>query len=314
MEPLAILLDELRESAALPPQASLYHLSNLEAEGVALVRETWPCLPVKLRRRLIMRLVELAEADFEVDFGAVFRLGLEDEDAEVRTAAIEGLWEDEDVFLIPLLVARLQDEALTVRAAAATSLGRFILLGELKRIRPDPQSMAYAATLATCRDAEEHVEVRRRALESLAYVSDEAVTQLIREAYAAPEERARISAVFAMGRSANDCWARQVRQELFSPNPEMRYEAARACGELQLREAVPELAELTCDTDPEVQEAACWALGQVGGEEARDVLERCCLAEDEATRAAANAALGEFEFLHGDLSEFLTRLDQAPDE
>ncbi|MDY7080651.1 MAG: HEAT repeat domain-containing protein [Chloroflexota bacterium] len=314
MEPLAILLDELRESAALPTQASLYHLSNLEAEGVALVRETWPCLPVKLRRRLIMRLVELAEADFEVDFGAVFRLGLEDEDAEVRTAAIEGLWEDEDVFLIPLLVARLQDEALTVRAAAATSLGRFILLGELKRIRPDPQSMAYAATLATCRDAEEHVEVRRRALESLAYVSDEAVTQLIREAYAAPEERVRISAVFAMGRSANDCWARQVRQELFSPNPEMRYEAARACGELQLREAVPELAELTCDTDSEVQEAACWALGQVGGKEARDVLERCCLAEDEATRTAANAALGEFEFLHGDLSEFITRLDQAPDE
>lgn len=312
--PLDVLLDELRESAEMPAQASLYHLSSLAAEEVARVREVWPYLPVELRRRLTTRLVELAEADFEMDFGAIFRLGLEDEDAEVRTAAIEGLWEDEDVRLVPLLVARLrEDEAVTVRAAAAMSLGRFILLGELEKIRPKPHGLAYNALLAACQAADEDIEVRRRALESLAYIDNETVVELIREAYAAPEEKVRISAVFAMGRSADTRWASQVRQELFSPNPELRYEAARACGELQLTEATPELEELADDADPEVQEAALWALGQIGGDKAREILERYCLAEDEATRTAAEAALDELEFLHGDLSEFFTRLIREPD-
>ena len=312
--PLDVLLDELCESAVMPPQASLYHLSCLEIKDVARVRQVWPRLHVELRRRLTARLVELAEADFELDFGAVFRLGLEDDDAEVRTAAVEGLWEDEDVRLIPLLAARLrEDEAVEVRAAAAMSLGRFILLGELEKIRPDPRTRAYEALLTACQDAEEHGEVRRRAMESLAYVDNETVAELIPQAYAAPEEKVRVSALFAMGRSADTRWASQVREELFSPNPELRYEAARACGELQLGEAVLELEELADDADPEVQDAALWALGQIGGDKAREIVERYCLAENEATRAAAEAALDELEFMHGDLSDFLTRMIRESD-
>jgi len=312
--PLDALLDELRESAEMPDPASLYYFSSLEAEDAARVRDVWPHLHIELRRRLITRLVELAEADFEVGFGAIFRLGLEDKDAKVRATAIEGLWEDEDVRLVPLLVTALRgDEAVTVRAAAATSLGRFILLGELEKIRPRPFALAYEALLAACQAADEHKEVRRRALESLAYISNDTVVELIREAYAAPEEKMQISAVFAMGRSADTRWAHQVRQELFSPNAALRYEAARACGELQLSEAVPELEELAGDVDPEVQEAALWALGQIGGDKAREILEHYCLAENEATRTAAEAALDELEFLYGSLSEFFTRLIKEPD-
>lgn len=312
--PLEVMLDDLHERAKMPPQASLYLLSNLDAADAACVRRVWVGLPVELRRRIITRLVELAEADFEVNFSALFRMGLEDEDAQVRAASVEGLWEDEDVRLVPALIARLrEDEDANVRAAAATSLGRFILLGELEKIRPGPQHAAYEALLAACQDVEEPLEVRRRALESLAYAGTETVVELIRQAYAAPEEKMRVSAVFAMGRSADMRWAAQVRQELFSPNPELRYEAAHACGELQLSEAVPELEELADDADPEVQEAALWALGQIGGDKARKVLERYCLEGDEAAQAAAEAALDELEFLHGDLDDFFTRLLRDPD-
>ena len=291
------------------------HWANLGAEDVTHVREVWPRLPTELRQRLIGRLVELAEADFEVNFGAIFRLGLEDEDAEVRTAAIEGLWEDEDVRLVPLLVTALrEDEAASVRTSAATSLGRFVLLGELEKIRPDPKAAAFEALLATWRDPGEDTEARRRALESLAYASDEAVVEVIREAYAASEEKVRISAVFAMGRSADNRWARQVQQELFNPNPELRYEAARACGELQISEAVAALEELADDADPEVQEAALWALGQIGGDKARQIVERYCHAKDEAIRTAAEAALDELEFLHGDLSDLFARLIRESDQ
>jgi HEAT repeat protein len=312
--PLDALLEELNKSAQMPKQESLYLLSNLAAEDAACIRAAWPDLPVELRRDLLATLVDIAEADFEVDFGAVFRIGLEDKDAEARTTAIEGLWEDPDVRLVPLLIERLQDETMSVRAAAATSLGRFILMGELGKIRPDPFSQAYKALLAVCQDAAEHYEVRRRAMESLSYVDAEDVATLIREAYQASEEKVRVSAVFAMGRSADTRWAPQVKQDLFSPNPELRYEAARACGELQLSNTVAELAELTEDVDAEVQEAALWALGQIGGDKAREVLKRYCESECEATRIAAEAALDELEFLHGDLSDFFDRLARESGE
>jgi HEAT repeat protein len=312
--PFNVLLDKLYESAEMPDQASLYPLSNLDAEDAARVREAWMCLPVELRQQMINRLVELAEADFEVDFSAVFRIGLDDENAEVRAAAVDGLWEDEDVRLVPLLIARLlEDEADAVRAAAATSLGRFILLGELDKIRQEPRVSAYEALLAVCQDPDNDTEVQRRALESLAYVSNATVEDLIRQAYSVPEEKVHASAVFAMGRSADTRWARQVQQELINPVPELRYEAALACGKLQLRETVDELEELADDADPEVQEAALWALGQIGGEKARQILERYCQARDEAIRTAAEAAMDELEFLHGDLSDFFTRLMRESD-
>ena len=311
---LDVLLEALRTSAEMPAQASLYCFSNLGDQETERVREVWPHQPVALRRRLIARLVELAEADFALDFGMVFRLGLEDEDAEVRTTAIEGLWEDQDVRLAPRLAAVLrEDKAVGVRAAAATSLGRFILLGELEKIRPKPRAVAYEALLAACQAPDEHAEVQRRALESLAYVGDEVVVKTICEAFAASEEKLRISAVFAMGRSADARWDDQVQQELDSPNPEMRYEAALACGKLQLSETVPRLEELADDVDSEVQDAALWALGQIGGDEAREILTRCCCVGNEATQVAAKAALEELDFLHGDLSEFFTDLIREPD-
>jgi hypothetical protein len=307
-QPLNTLLEELCTGEQMPEIGMLYHLSNLEAEDVARVRGVWPAIPVDLRQKLTSRLVEVAEADFGVDFGAVFRLGLDDEDAQVRTSAIEGLWEDPDVRLIPPLVCLLADEAVSVRAAAAMSLGRFVLLGELGKIRPDPFQEAYKALLATCQDEEEHMEPHRRALESLSYMSDDIVIGLIQEAYDAPDEKLHVSAVFSMGRSADTRWAEYVKQELFSPSPELRFEAARACGELQLSDAVSQLEELTDDADPEVQEAALWALGQIGGDKAREILERLCEAESEATRAAAEAALDELEFMHGDLTDFFASM------
>jgi HEAT repeat protein len=313
-QPLSTLLEELNTSAQMPEQESLYLLSNLDAQDTACVLAVWPNLPIELRQQLVATLAEIAEADFEVDFGAIFRIGLNDSDAQVRTASVEGLWEDTDVRLVPPLAERLHDEAMSVRAAAATSLGRFLLMGELGKIRPDPFSQAYEALLVVYQDTAEHFEVRRRALESLSYIDTEDVVALIQQAYQAPQEKVRISAIFSMGRSADTRWTPQVRQEVFSPNPEMRYEAARACGELQITETVSDLEELAEDVDPEVQEAALWAMGQIGGDKAREILQRYCESEFEATRLAAEAALDELEFLYGDLANFFDRLAQEPDQ
>jgi len=302
--PLETLLDELRENSEEPDQASLCYLSSLDAADAEQVREVWTDLPEALRLDLTSLLMKMAEADFTLNFDAIFRIAMEDESPDVRKIGIEGLWEDHDVRLVPRLTERLRgDESAAVRAAAAESLGRFILLGELQKIRPKPRDMAYQALVEACQGKDEALDVQRRALESLAYVCSETVIAAIREAYASPQEKLRISAVFAMGRSADTRWEQEVQQELFSINPEMRYEAARACGELQVSEAVLMLEELTEDTDTEVQEAAIWALGQIGGDKAREILERHRHTSDEAVRSAAEAALEEFEFLHGDLED-----------
>lgn len=304
---LHTLLAALRDGS--PPRAQLYDLSNLEQEEMVEVRAAWFGLPVETRQRTIATLAEIAEDDFEVNFGEVFRMALDDPDATVRQVAVDGLWEEEDIRLIPLLVARLrEDPAPEVRAAAATGLGRFVLMGELGKIRPQPYRQAYQELIAA-HTGDEQTEVRRRALESLAYSGKREVAALIRTAYQHPEEKMRISAVFAMGRSADERWASCVLEQLSSANPEMRYEAARACGELDMEEAIPRLVRLVNDADPEVREATIWSLGQIGGDEARRVLSLCAQVEDEAMRQAAREALRELEFLHGDLGELLFPFD-----
>jgi HEAT repeat protein len=296
-------------------RARLYNFSNIERDEAEAVADVWPELPAETRRDVIATLVEIAERDFAVHFGAIFRIAMHDPDPIVRQMGIEGLWEEKDVRLIPLLAERLQeDPAIEVRAAAATALGRFMLMGELGKLRPRPNEQVYQALLEACRPDGEPVEVWRRALESIAYSGREEVPGLINTAYAHPDERMRLSAIFSMGRSADERWSPPVLAELYSVNPAMRYEAARACGELALKQSRAALIELVEDVDPEVQEAAIWALGQVGGEEARRVLEECLESGNEAVRDAARSALRELEFLHGDLGAFLFPFDEEGEE
>jgi len=293
----------------------LYGFSSLKQAEAESAWAVWSTLPTDVRRRTARMLVEIAESDIEADFGEIFRRALRDEDAQVRRAAVEGLWEDEDVHLVPLLVACLQrDPDAEVRAEAAISLGRFLLMGELGKIRPRPHNQAFQALLTTCTTPGEESEVRRRALESLSYSSEAVVAELIRETYESADERARASAIFAMGRSGDERWADQVLQELGNVGPEMRYEAAHACGELSLEEAIPTLVELVEDVDDEVREAAMWALGQIGGDEARRVLQSCARSGDEPLRTAAQDALRELEFLHGDLGTLLLNFFEEDEE
>lgn len=293
----------MREGQTSLSISSLYGLSDLTRAEAELFRETWSLIEAKRRRWIIQSLVDIAEANFEVNFNSIFRLCLNDEDEIVRSRSIEGLWEDENLTLAGLLVRLLRDDpSESVRVAAATSLGRFVLLGELGKIEAAPAMMVEEALLGAIYDPHETLEVRRRAVESIAYSGQAQVRDIIEMAYCDDEEKMRISAVFAMGRSADPVWRETVTAELDDLNPEMRYEAARACGELEASVALAALiGVIETDPDPEVQEMAIWALGRIGGKEARRVLEACCESEDEALRQAAEEALDELDFLGGHL-------------
>jgi HEAT repeat protein len=283
------------ENAALSSHV-IYALSASSPSETQLFGRRWPAISVERRRAVISSLVESAEANFELDFNALFRLTMKDEDSEVRTASIEGLWEDEEAALVrPLVDVLRQDPAATPRAAAASSLGRFALLADLDELDELHATLVRSALLDTVNSPSEPAQVRRRAVESVAYLGDECVRDIIAQAYHDADEGMRMSAVFAMGRSADRVWSETVVKELGNGNPAMRYEAARACGELEVKDAVPTLVRLTADADREVQAAAIAALGHIGGAQAQRALERHCRSNDEVLRTAAEDALGELE-------------------
>lgn len=285
---------------------SLYILSNMNKEMLNSFKVIWPTITPQRRRDVMQELVEISEANFEVNFDPIFLLGLADEDAEVRAAAINGLWEDENPALIgPFIHLLRTDEAAVVRAAAATGLGRFVYLGEIEKIHQEQSTLAEDALLETIRLGGEDLDVRRRAIESIAYSSRSGVAQIIENAYYDENEKMQVSAIFAMGRSADSHWRSQVIAELENYNSEIRFEAARACGELEAGEAVGQLVQLI-DEDPDlqVQEMAIWALGRIGGREAREALEICVESQNEALAQAAEEALDEINLFSDSLALF----------
>jgi HEAT repeat protein len=294
--PIAEIIADLSEPEKALQSSSLAQLSNLSPEEQKLLDEAWASIEPKRRRQIISRLVELAEDNFELNFDAIFKNRLKDADDEVRSTAIEGLWESEETSLIEPLISLLeQDGSEKVQAAAATALGKFALLAELRKLRLSHKSKISKALLAVINDKSKPLEVKRRALEAAAPLSLPQMKDAITEAYHSPEPSLRISALFAMGRSCNRTWLPVLLKELVSADAEMRYEAAGACGELGEKEAVPYLIELVGDPDVEVQLAAIKALGKIGAPEAKVCLEQCLDNSNEIVQQAAEQALYELE-------------------
>lgn len=321
-------MDELRDSSASFSAETIYSLSDLSGKRLATFRQVWAELGDERRRDLVKRLVETTETNFELDFRAIINSALNDTDAEIRRMAVEGVLEDSAPSVIERVIKlATSDPFSAVRAAAVRALGQFVLRGELGKLPGALNKRLQDAVLARHYDLNEDPDVRRRALESIANCGREGVEDLIREAYVADELRMRVSAVFAMGRTCDDMWQPQVLDELSSEHPEMRYEAARAAGELELKPALRRLAELAYEDDIEIQEMAIWALGEIGGNKADQVLASlAALAEEtddvelaeavaDAQAAALLAAedvapLFDFSDLDGDLDEGIL-LDDA---
>ena len=294
---LASCFEQLTDESRSVRSLDLTDVSDLNREQIAEFRAGWDALRPARRLELVTAMVEQAEANIHLNFHAALRTCLLSEDPQVRRLAVEGLWEDERVSLVrPLAELLAHDPVTEVRAAAATSLGRFVLLGTLGDIAEEPAQEAEEALRSAWRRAGEQVAVRRRALEGLSCTDTPDVHKLISDAYYDDDALMRQSAVFAMGRSANPRWNKIVLAELSSRDAAMRFEAAQAAGEMDLRAAIKPLIQRLDDPDKDVCEAAALALGKIGGPTARRALENLLVGEDERLAAAAEDALEELTF------------------
>jgi len=285
---------------------NLYILSKMDQDSLELFGESWPTISTERRQTITQTLVEISEMNFEVDFDPVFILALGDEDAEVRANAINGLWENESPGLIePLLHLLRTDETPLVRAAAATALGKFIYLSEIEELDSTRIVPIREALLETIHLPAEDIDVRRRAVESIAFLGGPEINQIIENAYYDDNPKMQVSAIFAMGRNADRCWQSRVTAELDNDNSEIRFEAARACGELEINGAVSRLIALVNEQDdPEVQQMSIWALGRIGGSTAREALETYVDSDNEVLALAAEEALDELNLFSTDFDMF----------
>ena len=286
-------LQELVDSDAALTFQGLTNLSALEPEQVEMLRRAWPHVPVERRHEVTQRLTDMLEDNLDLNFESFFAVGMEDTDADVRRAAVLGLWESQDRKLIEPLVRRLRSDADEgVRAAAAQVLGQYTELAEADKLLERDARRVVGALLEAIHDPDEAREVRRRAIEAVGPISSPQVQDLIREMYDSDDEEVRASAVYAMGRSGDDEWLSFIVDEMENPSPMMRYEAATAAGRLSNEDVIPDLMRLVeNDIDPDVQSAAVNALGIIGGPRGEEALQRCLKHADERVQAAAQDAL-----------------------
>ncbi len=301
--PLAHTVDDairaLEEGENETGTAVAYGLSDLPSSEVARFKQTWSQLDTKSRYALVEHLTDISESNFELDYRTVGFVALKDNDRDVRAKAIDLLWTDESSQLLEELVHMARwDADNTVRARAMSGLGRFIRLGEYGKIRSQYRDAAQEAAIDIWSNTNEQVTVRRRALEAISNSSNPVVSEIILEGYNSHDDRLVVSAVYGMGRSCDERWASTVLQELASDDPAMRYEAARASGELELQAAIPALRRLALSGERDIQEASIWALGEIGGDKALQVLDKIAESltgeswQEVIDEAINNASLG----------------------
>ncbi|MGB2896703.1 MAG: HEAT repeat domain-containing protein [Anaerolineales bacterium] len=297
-------LDDLfslfQDEEQLLPIEELSVLSDLDRPQLDHFSSCWQSLSSLRRRTLLATLGQQADEHIDFLFDNINRLALDDPDPNVRKIAIGNLWESTDPSLVAqFLTALNEDDSIEVRAAAAAGLGRFVLSMELEDIFVEESDQIVDTLLQTIGAGAPSL-LQRACVESLGFSSRDDAQTSIADAYHSGDEGLIRSSLLAMGRSTNPVWRPEILQELIHPSPQIRAEAARAAGELELHDAAQLLIELLEDVSDEVMSVAIWSLGQIGGDTAKTaLLEIQASAPDSETVKKADEALEHLAFLEG---------------
>jgi HEAT repeat protein len=302
------IITEMADTNKALVNSHLADLSQMTPADVKNYAQVWKTIELKRRLETITRLIELATDSVELNFYNIFKSCLADSDADVRSEAINGLWENEDPSLIPSFIDLLNtDPSEKVQASAAMALGRFALMAELGSITPKYGNLVGHVLLTVTSDKSKAIDVRRRALEAVATLTTQQVKTAIKNAYESRDERLAISAVYAMGRNCDSNWLPILMKELNSSDAEMRYEAVCACGESGNEDIVQYLLPIANDADIDVCLASIQALGKIGGNEANQYLQKNANDPNEAVREAIEQALNEIS-----IQDDMTILQMTP--
>lgn len=284
------------------PSKLLYQFSDFSPSEQKTLASCWSKVPLQRRQTFLQDLVSLAENDPVLMYESVARIALEDEDSDVCVSAIDLLFDSEDHHLIPVYLRLLADQTRNeaVRAAVANALGPYVYMGEVEKIRAEVLHEIENALLHAYNEDESEL-VKRRALEALGYSSREEIPQMLRKAAAMQDELWLESAMFAMGRSADEQWESSVMENIEHENLAVRIQAVHAAGELGLKKARKSLLrEIGVVDDDELRHEIIWALAQIGGEGVERKLDSLLAsAEDDDEIAFLEEAMELLNFTEG---------------
>lgn len=298
------VLDALTAPGKDFPRRYLQFFSDIAPLELKTLLDVWPRVKPDRKLSLLKRLETLAESDTLVNYDDFACALLHDPDANVRIHALRLLDECENLKLVPAYLELLKnDPDANVRAEAANALNLFVDLGELEEIPEETYGEIQAALLESAR-GEKEAKVRRRALESLGWSSNPEVVELIESAFDGNIDW-QVSALTAMGRSADDRWEDRVLRSLLEDNVKVRKVAVQSAGMLAFKSArLPLLRMLESEEDGDVVGAAIWSLSQIGGEDVQTYLETLLdQTEDEDMIAFLEEALDNLAFTE-DLDRF----------
>lgn len=299
------MLDSLLDEKKDFPRKHLQQFSDLGDLELKTLLDVWSGVSLKRKLTLLEGLESLAEDDTLVNFEDLAKALLSDGESAVRARAIRLLRECEDAKLISMYIDFLKNDSdANTRAEAAVALGLFVALGEFEEIPEAFHHQTEDALLEAATGADD-VKVRRRALESLGFSSRPEAQALIESAFQQDDPAWQASALFAMGRSADDRWDEQVVASLMSDNRSVREAAVEAAGQLAIKSASPILLKMLEDEeDDDVTSAVIWSLSQIGGEDARAYIETLLdQTEDEEQIEFLEEALENLAFTE-DLDRF----------
>lgn len=298
------VLDALTAPGKDFPRRYLQFFSDIGPLEFKTLLDVWPRIKPDRKLSLLKGLESLTESDTLVNFDEFARAILTDTDVSVRINAIRLLDECEDLKLVPAYLELLKnDPDASVRAEAANALNLFVDLGELEEIPEEAYGEIQSALLESARGADE-AKVRRRALESLGWSSNPEVVELIESAFDGNIDW-KVSALTAMGRSADDRWEDRVLRSMLEDNEMVRKAAVQSAGMLGFKSArLPLLRVLESEESDEVTMAAIWSLSQIGGEDVQTYLETLLdQAEEDDMIAFLEEALDNLGFTE-DLDRF----------
>ncbi|MBN2046854.1 MAG: HEAT repeat domain-containing protein [Anaerolineaceae bacterium] len=262
-------LDALLDMSKDFPPSLWNQFSDLESDEINQLKQIWDQVEVKRKENLMAELENLLEINYQVSFNNFARFCLNDDEPAIRSSAIRLLDECTDSDIADTFLDMMENDADDeVRAAAAAGLGTFVYLGELDEY-PKEKKEEIERRLFQIFEQSDDALIQRKALESLSFSSRERVVPLILAAYEHPAKEWKITALFAMGRSADYQWSDKVIHSIQDPDPDLQFEAVVAAGELSLMKAHPYLLKMIEEPDSVDQPtrmAAIKALGEIGGD------------------------------------------------
>ncbi len=298
------------------PVHLVYRLSDMSPANFELFQREWLEVSEERRAALVRHMADIAEENYLVEFTPVFAHLFADPYPAVRIAALDGLWDTTEARLVEPIIGLMQGDGDTgVRAAAARALAHYVLLAEWGQIRPGVAMPIVDALLAEYDRPNAPEEIKRAALEAVAASNHPRVPDLILNAYDDGSNDLQLSALFAMGLTADRRWLPILDDEMQSPSADFRAEAARAAGSLGSADSIDSLEGLLTGEDLEVAMAAVYALGQIGGDRATELLTRLSENPDfEELYDAIDEALEEMEWVEGGFDLLALDADDLEDD